>query len=381
MKKLRVLQVNKFYYPEVGGIEKIAQDIAEGLKDMVNMKVLVCQEKGKSNLEIINGVKVLRSGSIGTFWSMPISLSFIKYFRSSVKDADVLQCHMPFPLIDLAYFLSNYKGRTVLWWHSDIIRQKKAMFLYKPFMYYILNKADAIIVATQGHIDSSEYLKKYSHKCKIVPYGIDYQKIVSGISEKKMLLTEEERTKKILFIGRLVYYKGVEVLINAMNKVHDAELFIVGDGNLRQGLEELSIGIGLGNRVHFLGELDDDELKACLRDCDIFVLPSIANSEAFGIVQIEAMSYGKPVINTSLPTGVPYVSIDGETGITVAPNNVHELSRALQKLIDNNELREIMGKNGIDRVHKFYNKEIMLKQIYDIYRTESINEKEVSNSK
>ncbi len=380
MRKIKVLEVNKLYYPEVGGIEKIAQDIAEGLKDIVNMKVLVCQEKGKSSLDIINGVKVLRSGSIGTFWSMPISPSFIRDFRNSVKGVDVLQGHMPFPLMDLAYFFSNFHGKTVLWWHSDIIRQEKAMLFYKPFMYYLLNRADTIIVATQGHIDSSKYLKKYSYKCKIVPYGIDSEKVLSNVSEKQLLITKEDKTKKILFIGRLVYYKGIDVLINAMSMVEDAELFIIGEGILRESLVKLSKDFGIMNRVHFLGELKDDELKACLRDCDIFVLPSIANSEAFGIVQIEAMCYGKPVINTSLPTGVPYVSVNGETGITVPPNDAYQLSEALQKLIKNDHLRKQMGERGIERVRKFFDKEVMLKQIYDIYRSENTSEKEISDN-
>ena len=245
MKKIKVLQVNKLYYPKIGGIEKVVQDIAEGLNKDVDMRVLVCQEKGKPTYDNINGIKVLRAGSLGTLWSLPISFTFILYFKKIAKKADVVQIHMPFPLADLAYLFSGYDGKIVLWWHSDVVRQQKAMFLYKPVMNYLLSKADTIIVATQGHIDSSLYLNKYKNKCKIIPYGIDLDKFYIDVSKDNLLNSNNNNLKKILFIGRLVYYKGLEVLIDAMSHVQEAELFIIGEGVLKQKLLKQISSLGL----------------------------------------------------------------------------------------------------------------------------------------
>ena len=161
VEKIKVLQVNKLYYPKVGGIEKVVQQIAEGLKDRTEMKVLVCNEQGGKVCEKINGVCVQRSVSMGIFFSTPISFSFLYSFRKLAREQDIVHLHMPFPLGDLACFLSGFRGKIVIWWHSDIVRQQKLLKIYKPLMKWMLNRADTIIVATEGHIEHSEYLKKY----------------------------------------------------------------------------------------------------------------------------------------------------------------------------------------------------------------------------
>ncbi len=189
MRKLKVLQVNKLYYPFTGGVERVVQQIAEGLQDKTNMKVLVCNEQKKSVSERINGVKVFRSGSIRMLGNMPLSVKFISDFRKMAKTADIIQFHMPFPIGDLATLLSGYKGKIVVWWHSDVVRQKKMMILYKPVMTMFLKRADAIIVATQGHIDGSKYLKPYAHKCVIIPYGVNpviEKKRMNGLSRARI---------------------------------------------------------------------------------------------------------------------------------------------------------------------------------------------------
>ena len=173
MDKVKVLQVNKLYYPWVGGVERVVQQLAEGLNDRTDMKVLVCQAKGRASVEKINGVEVHRAGSLGMMFSMPISISFFREFKKLSKDRDIVHFHMPFPLGDLACLLSGYKGKVVVWWHSDIVKQKKLMKLYKPILEKFLSRADVIIAATQGNIDGSDYLLKYRDKCVIIPYGLD----------------------------------------------------------------------------------------------------------------------------------------------------------------------------------------------------------------
>ncbi len=369
LKKIKILQVNKLYAPWVGGVEKVAQSIAEGLKDQTDMKVLVCQPKGQTAVKEVNGVPITYAGSFGICFSMPVSFSFFHLFRKMSKGADIVQFHMPFPLADLAYLLSGYKGKTVVWWHCDIVRQKKLMLFYKPIMDAFLKRVDCIIVATEGHINGSQYLQPYRDKCVVIPFGIDIPSFEKHVDTGMKLKTTLPNVKKILFVGRLVYYKGAEVLLNAFAKVNGAELFLVGTGPLEESLHEQAKLDGIAEKVHFLGKLSDDELKDCQQDCDFFVLPSVVNTEAFGLVQLEAMVYGKPVINTSLPTGVPYVSLDGLSGLTVPPNDADALAQAMQKLTDDDSLRSDFGKKAYRRVREEFGMDKMMDRVLSVYRS------------
>lgn len=376
------MQVNKLYAPHIGGVEKVVQDIAEGLKDKVDMKVLVCRDKGKSSVDNINGVDVIRAGSLGIYMSMPLSLSFLFHLRRLVKDRDIVHFHMPFPLADFAFFLSGFKGKVVLWWHSDIVRQKFFLKVYKPIMNRLLKRADRIIVATEGHITGSKYLRPFMDKCVIIPFGYRIQpcRNESGTKEIANCIPKPERgiksstvaecynVKKILFVGRLVYYKGVDVLLDAFSKVRGAKLYIAGDGPLRPELEKKAADLGIKSNVLFLGHVDDERLSSLLNECDMLVLPSVAESEAFGLVQIEAMACSKPVINTSLPTGVPFVSLNEETGLTVPPGDAFALACAMQRLIDNDAERIQFGKNAKKRAEEYFNMDKMLDNIYSLYR-------------
>lgn len=365
---MKILQVNKLYSPHIGGIERVIQDISEGLNDRHDINVLVCQPKGKTADEVINNVRVRRSGSIGTYFSCPVSFKFLSHFRKMAKTADIVHCHLPFPLSDIACLLSKYKGKVVISWHSDVVKQKKLMFFYKPIMNAFLKRADRIFVATPGHIDGSAYLKPYREKCSIVPYGLDisaYENAeFSPVLSNKLTVSS---SKKLLFTGRLVYYKGIDVLLRALKYTTDCELFIAGDGVLHEMLLQEAQKSGITDRVHFLGVLSDSDLKSAMHDCDVFILPSVENSEAFGIVQMEAMVYGKPVINTSLPTGVPYVSLDGVSGITVPPKDEKALGEAIEKLVHDDILREQYGKKAYELVREKYAMEKVISRIEDIY--------------
>ena len=368
-KKLRILQVNKAYYPHIGGIESLVRTYAIELSRFpdVEMQVLVCQEKGRTVHEVIDGVSVTRAGSIGTYFSCPLSFSFFRLFRKMAKNADAIIFHMPFPLGDLACLLSGYKGKTILMWHSDVVKQKKLLFFYRPVLKSFLRRSDIILTATQGHIGSSAFLPEFREKCRVLPYGIDTEKYTNAA--RTPYLTERLSDKsavKVLCTGRLVYYTGVDVLIRDFARTNGCELFIVGTGALEQELMDRASR--MGKKVHFLGVLSDDDLKSAFGDCDIFVLPSVANSEAFGIVQLEAMVYGKPVINTSLPTGVPFVSLDGETGITVPPGDEAALADAINTLASDRALREKYGKAAASRAENEFSESQTVGRLYDIIK-------------
>ncbi|MCM1270102.1 MAG: glycosyltransferase [Ruminococcus flavefaciens] len=369
-RRLKVLEVNKAYYPHIGGIETLVKQYSQELGTICNadVKTLVCRDgRGKTTRETLDGVKLTRAGSLGTYFSCPLSLSFIRLFRKMAREADVVHIHVPFPLADAALLLSGFKGRVVVSWHSDVVKQKKLMTFYKPFMMKLLKRADCIITATKGHIDGSDYLPGFRRKCRVVPYGItpgDYLSI-----ERSPILTNrlsDKKNVKVFFTGRLVYYKGVNILLKAFTMTENCELFIAGTGEMEQELKAFAKRHNIEKKVHFLGFLPDKELKQAYADCDIFVLPSVAKSEAFGIVQLEAMVYGKPVINTKLPSGVPYVSVHGKTGLTVPPSDAKALAEAINTLVADAKMRENFGKAAAERVMTEFNEKNVIRKLYGV---------------
>jgi rhamnosyl/mannosyltransferase len=366
---MRVLQLSKFYFPYAGGIEKVVFDIAEGLADKVDMNALVCQPKGRGKSEIINGIRIIRAGSFGIYFSMPVSLIFPFLLKKIGKEFDILHFHMPFPLADLSYLWIRPQGKVVAWWHSDIVKQRNLLRVYKPFMMRFLEKADKIIVATPQHIESSPFLKNFREKCVVIPYGIDISRFTLNdkMRGKVAGIHNTYGSKIILFVGRLVYYKGVEYLIEAMKEV-DAKLLLVGEGPLKKNLINLANKMGIKDKIVFVGMVDDEDLVSYYHACTIFTLPSIVNSEAFGIVQIEAMACGKPVVNINLPTGVPYVSLNGETGITVPPRDSSALADALNVLLNNADLCAKYGQNARKRVEEEFAMKLMIDRVLSVYK-------------
>ena len=199
----------------------------------------------------------------------------------------------------------------------------------------------------------------------MVPSSIHIEDYVSV--DQKFDLDISGTEKIVLFVGRLSYYNGVEYLIEAMQSVN-AKLLIAGDGKLREKLENMTVSLGLEERVKFLGKVSNELLKYCYQICDVFVLPSVEPTEAFGLVQLEAMAYGKPVINTLLPTGVPFVSIDGKTGLTVEPRNSKALADAINKLLSDDELRKKFGIQARNRVVENFTVDKMNEKILKVYQ-------------
>lgn len=372
MEKMRVLQVNKLYYPEIGGIEKTLQQISEGLnaRDDIEVKVLVCQKKGKGIVENINGVEIHRAGSVGVVSSVPISFSFLWKFRQMAEWADVIHLHMPFPLGDLACLLSGYSGKVVVYWHSDVVKQKRGMFFYRPIMERFLKRADAILIGAPGVAKGSKYLQPYLKKCQVVPFAVEEWILKSGANYLvKYGYDRNHKETRFLFVGRLVYYKGCSVLIEAFSRLKEnTRLIFVGNGNLESELKRQCQKNGISERVEFAGNVSKKQMAQYFSDADVFVLPSIERSEAFALVQLEAMAYGLPVINTNLPSGVPEVSVHGKTGITVEPRNADELMEAMTWMDLHRNERLDMGKNARKRVEAFYTQEMLINNLIHGYR-------------
>jgi len=356
---MRVLQINKLYYPWIGGIETIVKQIAENLDqtDGFSSTVLACQARGAKSDEIINGVRVIKSQSFGRLLGMPISLSFFKDFKKLAKEPDLILIHHPFPLAFL--IVPFLKKPFFIFYHSDIVRQKLSLLPFLPFIRLGLKRARKIFVSGHNLKLNSSLLAKHRDKVVEIPFGVDINRLKPTLVD----YAETEKLKRLdhrpllLAVGRLVYYKGYRYLIEAMTDI-EAKLIIIGDGPEKANLQKLINDLGVGDKVNIIRAVTD--LKPYYLAADIFVFPSCAPSEAFGIVQLEAMSYGKPVVNTYLKTAVEEVSLNDLTGLTVAPSNSHALAEAINHLLTNKDERERFGRAAASRVREKFTEEIFI---------------------
>jgi rhamnosyl/mannosyltransferase len=367
---LEVLQVGKLYYPVIGGVEQVVRTIAEGLRDRVRMRVLVCNTSGRTERSIVGGVEVTRAGSLGLMGNMPLSWRFFGEYRRASASADIVHVHMPFPLADLACLMMRRRAKVVVWWHSEVVRQRVLGALYRPLIDRFLRRADRIVVATPNHVRYTALLAPHRDKCVVIPFGVDARKyaLTEAVRSQSSAIRGAHGTPLVLFIGRLVYYKGVETLVRAMADV-SGHLVIIGTGPLEARLREMARTLGIASKVSFVGAVKDEELPGYLHACDMFVLPSVARSEAFGLVQLEAMACGKPVVNTSLESGAPWVSVDRETGLTVPPGDSRALASALNTLLEDRALREAYGAAARARVEKVFSLEGMLDSVLRLYES------------
>jgi rhamnosyl/mannosyltransferase len=362
----QVLQVNKLYHPAVGGVETVVRDIAEGLTARGDeVRVLAARERGLGTRETIDGVRITRSTTLGVAQSVPLAPAFPVTFARAVSDVDIIHHHVPNPLGTVSHRLVRPEVPTVATYHSDIVRQASLMPVYERVLYGFLEQVDRILVTSPRLRDSSPHLSEFTDKCEVVPLSIDLSEYKSGTHEPPGFPVGAAEPF-VLCVGRLNYYKGVEYLVRAMADV-DGRLVVAGDGDRRESLETLAAELGVDDRVHFLGYVDERTLHYCYEQADVFVLPSVEPSEAFGIVQLEAMAYETPVVNTDLRTGVPWVSLDGETGLTVQPRDPESLAAAIGRLLGEDEERRAIGRAARERVEREFEESVMLDTVERVY--------------
>lgn len=344
-------------------MESHLKALCDELSKLIDVEVVVANDNRDTIVETIDCVKVTRVGTWLNFSAAPVCPAMVRRIRMS--NADLVHLHLPNPTAILAYIASGHSGPLIVTYHSDIIRQKLLGMAFWPFLRHILKKACVIIAGSPNYIETSPVLRKFRDKCRVVPFGIsfeDFQKVDSLEVER---IRKRYGVRIILGVGRLVYYKGFEFLIRAMEDVQ-GHLLIIGDGPLRGELEQEAKVGGLSDRVTFLADVKD--LRPFYQAADVFVLSSIARSEAFGIVQLEAMACGVPVVNTSLDSGVPFVSQKGLTGLTVLPEDASALSEAINTLLDDPELRGRMGAAGRRRVEDEFSLELMTRKTVELYK-------------
>lgn len=363
-RRMRVLQIGKFYPPYRGGIETHLQLLSERLAEQVDVEVAVSSEDSGTSAETVNGIRVTRVGTWCRPAGAPVSPALWRTIRTT--DADIVHLHLPNPPAVLAYLASRCKARLVLTYHSDIVRQRMLGKLVNPLREMAMRRAAAVIATSPHSLNNSPLLVKYRDRAVVIPFGVPLE----GYDECALSAIADVRRRFgqriVLAVGRLIYYKGFSYLVQAMQDL-DAALVLIGDGPLRAELENLAHSLGVEHKVHFLGLVDD--IVPYYRAADVFALPSVARSEAFGIVQLEAMACRTPVVNTWLDSGVPYVSLDGLTGFTVPPADPQALAEALSRLLDDETLRRQFGAAGRQRVERIFSVDAMVDRTLRVYKS------------
>ena len=367
---MKVLQLGKFY-PIRGGVEKVMWDLTCGLSARGIDCDMLCAELDRDEVIHLNEhgrvicVKALRKMA-----ATMIAPKMIFWLRKHRKEYDIIHVHHPDPMACLALRLSGYKGRVILHWHSDILKQKKLLRLYAPLQRWLIKRADTIVGTTPVYLKESPYLQDVQEKTVAVPIGIEPISFDPSLAEQ---WKERYPGKKIvLSIGRLVPYKGYGYLIEAARLLGpDYQVLIVGDGPVRPNLEGDIRHNGVEDSVKLLGYVEDAEMHALLAACDVFVLSSVMKTEAFGIVQIEAMSLGKPIVATEVPeSGVSWVNAHGISGLNVPIKDSEALATAIRKICFDETLCNAFSEGAKNRFNENFTLELMIERIIKIYKNE-----------
>ena len=320
----------------------------------------------KTTHEVVDGVPVTRVGSPLTVGAVAVAPTLPLWLARA--DADLVVLHEPNPMALLAYFVARPKAPLVIWYHSEVVRPGwRYRLFYHPLLEFALRRAARVVVASPLLHDAPA-LAAYRAKCVLIPYGLDpvRYRLTAEVAARADALRGRARGPILLFLGRLVPYKGLEVLLRALPGL-EARTVIVGNGPLRGALETMVRECGIGDRVQLVGDVTDEERVAWLHACDALVLPSITRQEAFGIVQLEAMLCGRPVVSTDVPTGVPWVNVHGETGLVVPAGDVASLRAALGHLVAEADLRHALGEAARARALNMFTADRMCSSTLALY--------------
>lgn len=350
----RILHIAKYYFPFKGGTEQIAQDCVNSLTAYKQKVICFNHEIGNVKDEI-DGIEIIRCECFTKISSQPLSLSYGKILKNVISSfkPNIIIFHYPNPFV--AHYLLKYLSvdtKVVLYWHLDIVKQIFLRKLFKPQNKKLLKRADKIIATSPNYIKGSSWLKQVKEKCIVIPNCINAQRLEKTVESSKIEnIIKKNNTGKIicLAVGRHTEYKGFSYLIQASKFLDDRfRIYITGKGELTK---KLKYEASSDNKIKFLGNVSDDELKAYLSAMDIFCFPSITKNEAFGLALAEAMYYSKPAITFTIDgSGVNFVNLNGITGIEVPNKNVKAYADAIKKLADDEKLRKQYGINARKRV-------------------------------
>jgi len=357
--KIKVLHAAKLYAPAGGGMETVLRDLCDGTAHAWEVSVVAAHEQPATVRERCGEVDVVRAAAYGQAASVPLCPTLpIELWR---READCVVLHEPNPIAGTSLFLHTPAPRLVVWHHSDLVRPWWAPPTYGRLQRALYRRADCVIASSPALAEASPQIRA-ARRVAIIPFGVELRRYTTtdaATDARVAAIRARLRGPRVLFVGRLVYYKGVHVLLQAIARTR-ASLILVGDGPLEPSLRDTVASLGIADRIVFAGHVTDDDLRAYYRASDLFVLPSIARTEAFGVVQIEAMASGLPVVSTNLPTGVPWVNKDGDSGLVVEPDDVHALAQAIRRVTEDVALRQRLASGALRRAQTMFARERMV---------------------
>jgi glycosyltransferase involved in cell wall biosynthesis len=367
--RIHALLFGRYADAQFGGIERHVRSLVDALRDEVQYVNLV---EGRG---FADGppwpCPVVHSRAIAVVASQPIcpGMPFTVRRLLRAHRFQLAHLHLPDPMSHLAALALPREVRIVITWHSDIVKQKRLFGLYRPFLRKLIERADAVIVPTPVHFAAMPQLDSLVPQDKrvVVPFGFDLERFQKP-HPKAAALRARFGDKAVFTLGRHVYYKGLEYLIRAMVRLPQAHLILGGAGPLTGSLAALASALGVSGRVSFEGRISEEDLPAYYQACQVFCLPSVESSEAFGIVQVEAMAAGRPVVCCELGNGVNWVNPHGKTGLTVPPRDEQALASALQTLLENGELRRELGAAAARRAHAEFSLPVLRAGTLAVYR-------------
>jgi rhamnosyl/mannosyltransferase len=329
--------------------------------------VLVTAPRSSTVVENLGGVPVIRAGRLGEVASTPISLELVRWLARI--DTDLIHLHVPYPMGELAYLAAHRGRRLIVTYHSDVVRQWWARPLYAPLLNALLQRAQSVVATSPAYLASSPVMRTFADRCSIVPLGVRpgrFRTSAESVAAIRQRWADRHFPRLVLYVGRFRTYKGLPYLVRAIAGL-SARLLLIGGGPGEPAVRQLVGRLGITDQVIFLGQVDDDALPAYYGASDVFVLPSIHRSEAFGIALLEAMAAGCPVISTELGTGTSWVNQSGVTGLVVPPADEAALRAALGALLAEPSLRERFGQAARERVAAEFSEEQMLERIAGLY--------------
>lgn len=366
--ELRVLQLGKFY-PVGGGVEKVMYDLMIGMSEQgvhCDMLCAAC-EGGSMTVTLNSHAELMCCHTLVKLAATMISPAMILKLRKICHRYDIIHVHHPDPMACLALFCSGYKGKVVLHWHSDILKQKFLLKLYGPLQSWLIRRADMIMGTTPVYLKESPCLQHVQDKTVSLPIGVDR---MQPDAEAVKRIAGRYPGKKIVFsLGRLVHYKGYRYLVEAARYLDDSYVVLIGGtGTLKDELKGRISELGLQGKVQLLGHISDEDLPAYYGACKVFCLSSVQKTEAFAIVQIEAMSCGKPVVATKIPhSGVSWVNADGVSGLNVEPENAEALAAAIKAVTEDEAAYSNFSANAEKRYNEIFTKNNMIKRCLNFY--------------
>ncbi|AEH22456.1 glycosyl transferase group 1 [Thermodesulfobacterium geofontis OPF15] len=350
---MKVLHLGKLCPPNEGGIEVFSFDLLEALnKKGIKVDLLCFGEDTRE--DNYNNFKYFACKMNLKLNSAPLSYDYIKTYRKIIEHYDIIHVHSPNPLAEILTLITDKK--IIIHWHSDIVRQKISYFFYKPIQQKVLKKADKIIATSLQYLETSKQIKSYKNKAIVIPLGLNPKRLKINEQDLREFdgIKEKINNKKVvLAVGRLIEYKGFEYLVEASQFLKDdTVVLIAGGGPLYGTLKDKIEKLNLKDKVLLLGRVNN--VSVYMKNCDLFCLPSISRNEAFGLVLVEALYFGKPLVTTNVEgSGMNYINKHNETGLIVPPKNPKALAEAINTILSDEKLYEKFSKNAFERFKEF----------------------------